>query len=158
MNIKIIIIIITLILVSLQFFTINKNEGEIITNSHISKVLPISNQVETILTSSCYNCHSNKTNYPWYSNFQPLGWWIQHHVDEGKGEVNFSVFTTYKLKKQIHKLEEVVEMIEEDEMPLCSYTIIHRESELNEEQKKLLINWAQQSINILKSTDQAISE
>lgn len=158
MNIKIIIIIITLILVSLQFFTINKNEGEIITNSHISKVLPISNQVETILTSSCYNCHSNKTNYPWYSNFQPLGWWIQYHVDEGKGEVNFSVFTTYKLKKQIHKLEEVVEMIEEDEMPLCSYTIIHRESELNEEQKKLLINWAKQSINILKSTDQAISE
>jgi hypothetical protein len=159
MNIKIIVmVIITILFVLLQFFSINKNEGEITASTHISKVLPSSIEVETILTTSCYDCHSNKTNYPWYSNIQPLGWWIQHHVDEGKDEVNFSDFTSYKLKKQIHKLEEVVQMIEEDEMPLCTYSIIHHETKLNTLQKKLLINWAKQSINILKSSGTSIPE
>jgi hypothetical protein len=152
MKIKIIITTIIILLVALQFFTINKNEGEILTSNHISNTLSVPEDIEKVLTTSCYDCHSNKTNYPWYSSLQPLGWWIQYHVNEGKEEVNFSEFTSYSLKKQIHKMEEVIEMMEENEMPLYSYTIIHHESKLTDEQKTRIINWAKQAITELKTS------
>jgi hypothetical protein len=98
--------------------------------------------VKTILNKACMDCHSNNTRYPWYNNIQPVAFWLANHVDEGKEELNFSEFKTYKLKRQDHKLEEVVEMIQEGEMPLSSYTITHGDAKLTESEKQLLINWA----------------
>ena len=95
----------------------------------------------TILQTSCFDCHSNYTNYPWYTNIQPIGWWLNHHVDEGKEELNFSEFESYSLKRKLHKLEEIKEMVEEGEMPLSSYTLIHGDTKLSPEQKEILYTW-----------------
>lgn len=108
----------------------------------ISTVYAVPTDVENILVTSCYDCHSNSTNYPWYSKVQPTAWWLSDHIKEGKKELNFSVFATYSIRRQYRKLEEVIDQVKEDEMPLSSYTLIHRKARLSAEQKQKLSNWA----------------
>lgn len=141
-----------IILVAIQFIPTHTNTGEASGPNDISSVVNVPAEVQQILTNSCYDCHSNKTNYPWYSHIQPLGLWLNHHIDEGKHELNFSEFATYKLKRQLHKLDEVVETIDEQEMPLGSYTLIHKTAVLNEEQKNIVTGWARQSKFKLQDT------
>lgn len=124
----------------MQFIRPAKNNSMDQTNS-IEKKFNIPAQVKTLLINACYDCHSNNTNYAWYYYIQPVGWYIAHHVDEGKEELNFDEFNSYKVRKQDHKLEECIEMVAEDEMPLSSYTMMHAEAKLSTHQKKILINW-----------------
>lgn len=94
-----------------------------------------------ILKTSCYDCHSNNTSYPWYANIQPVAWWLGDHVKEGKSELNFSEFGTYNIARKYRKLEEIGDQVKEGEMPLSSYTIIHRDAKLSADQKNLLSAW-----------------
>ena len=99
--------------------------------------------VMQILKTSCFDCHSNHTEYPWYSKIQPIGIWLANHINEGKRELNFSEFNNYKAKRKRHKLEEMVKEIKEREMPLSSYTIIHKNAILTNDQVQLLVDWAE---------------
>lgn len=94
-----------------------------------------------ILKNSCYDCHSNNTRYPWYVNIQPLGWLMANHIKDGKADLNFSEFGTYSKRKQANKLRAIAESIKEGSMPISSYTIMHAEAKLNEENKKLIMDW-----------------
>lgn len=136
----------------IQFFRPEKNLGSLESPNDIKYTVSVSADVDKILKVSCYDCHSNHTNYPWYSNIQPFAWWLADHVEEGKGELNFSEFKKYKLKKQIHKLEEVIELVEKNEMPLKSYTLVHSDGKLTPEEKERLITWAKTSMETLKDT------
>lgn len=129
-----------ILLILIQFVGTEKNESDIKTNS-IANKYAIPNNIQLILTTACYDCHSNKTIYPWYAKLQPVAWWLNDHIVEGKSKFNFDEFTSYPLYRQYHKLEEVVEEVEEGEMPLSSYTIIHRNANLTDGQKTELINW-----------------
>ena len=93
---------------------------------------------------SCNDCHTNNTDYPWYTNIQPVGWWMQWHVNDGKRHVNYEEFASYTPKRQYKKLEETAEMVKEGEMPLGSYLWIHHDAKLSEQQKQLFIHWATQ--------------
>lgn len=140
------------ILVVIQFIPTEKNTGDMMGPNHISTLVPVPENINQILVTSCNDCHSNSTVYPWYSRVQPVGFWLDHHVDEGKGELNFSEFATYKKKRQLHKLDEIVEMIEEQEMPLSSYTLIHGDAKLSIEQQALLVNWAKETKALLNDS------
>ena len=118
---------------------------------HVSTKYPMPSEVEAILKPACYDCHSNYTNYPWYANVQPVASWLAQHVEEGKGELNFSNFTARSVAVQNHKFEEIIEMVKEGEMPLASYTWIHRDAILTEAQKQRLIDWAQMNMDSLKA-------
>lgn len=98
--------------------------------------------VERLIKTACYDCHSNNTVYPWYAEVQPVAWWLNDHVQEGKNELNFNEFATYAPKKGDHKLEEVIEMVEKGEMPLKSYSLIHRNARLTDAQGKNITDWA----------------
>jgi hypothetical protein len=135
------------ILLLIQFIRPEKNIAETISENEIQT----SSDVKNILQTSCYDCHSNHTNYPWYSNIQPIASWLNNHIDEGKDELNFSEFNAYTLKRKLHKLKEIIEQLEENEMPLWSYTLIHSETKLNEEQKHQLIAWCKNEMENLKS-------
>lgn len=87
-----------------------------------------------ILKNSCYDCHSNQPAYPWYTNIAPVSWWIKHHINEGSEHLNFSEWSTYSSRKADHKLKECVEMLEESEMPLSSYVLMHGDAALSTEQ------------------------
>ena len=134
--------------VIIQFFRPERNLGERETENTIF----VSNEVGTILQTSCFDCHSNYTVYPWYTNIQPFGLWMNHHVNEGKEELNFSEFETYSLKRKLHKLEEIKEMVDESEMPLPSYLWIHGEAELSADQKAVLSKWVTETRAYLSDT------
>jgi hypothetical protein len=139
--IKNIAIALLLVFIVLQFIQPDKNNSNIKTNS-IETVYSVPDQVKEILKTSCNDCHSNNTVYPWYSNIQPVAWFLNKHVVDGKRHLNFDEFATYRLAKQFHKLEEIDEEVATDEMPLSSYTFMHSNSQLTKHQKDVLINWS----------------
>ena len=102
-----------------------------------------------ILSKACYDCHSNNTTYPWYASLQPVAWWLGDHIEHGKKELNFSEFGNYAPRKQYRKLEEVIEEVEADKMPLPSYTLIHRDARLKDNERQILINWARDQRQVM---------
>jgi len=139
------------LLVIIQFFRIDKTNPEVIAeNDFINMVQPEEN-IKTILKTSCYDCHSNETKYPWYSNIAPISWWVKDHINDGRKHLNFSEWGTYKEKRQRHKLEECFEEVQEGEMPMESYLIAHSEAELSPTQKEELVNWFKEKYNAPKA-------
>ncbi len=139
------------LLVIIQFFRPEKNESNDLTYD-ISTKYEVPKEVDEILRVSCNDCHSNKTEYPWYSNVQPVAWWLADHIEDGKRHLNFSEFTKRPIAIQNHKLEETIEMVEEKEMPLKDYTYLglHAEANLSDEQREVLISWAKSQMTYLK--------
>ena len=139
-------------MVMIQFIKPEKNESGNDTY-HISKKYPVSEELAGVFKAACDDCHSNKTVYPWYANIQPAAWWLNHHVTDGKKHLNFSEFTNKKIAVQNHKLEEVIEMVEEKEMPLASYTYfgLHKNANLSEDQRKMIIDWAKAQMDTIKN-------
>jgi hypothetical protein len=133
-----------IVFVLMQLYRPFNNNGEARGPKDITTVVPTSPEVLHILEVACYDCHSDHTNYPWYTNIQPIGWWIQHHVDEGVEELNFTQFATYPEKRRKHLMHEIEEVVEEGEMPLESYIGQHPEAKLSDDQKHLLEEWAKQ--------------
>jgi uncharacterized membrane protein len=138
-------------LVLIQFIHPTKNQsGDI--KYDITTKYPMPDSVKQIVTKACADCHSNKTVYPWYASVQPIAFWLDHHVEEGKGEINFNEFASYRIGKQNHKLKEVIEQVKEGEMPLSSYTLIHKDAKLTAAEKTLLIQWCQNIMDTIKAT------
>ncbi len=138
------------VIAGLQFIRPEKNDGLALGADDIAHTINVPADVQNILNTSCNDCHSNHTEPMWYMNIQPVGLWIGHHIEEGKRELNFSIFKTYKPKRQAHKMEEVAEMVESLEMPMSSYTLMHGNAKLSKEQQELLINWAKAAHDSLK--------
>lgn len=138
--IKKILLAVFVVLVAIQFIPVKKNNAATAEVTVFETETQPSNDVKNILASKCYDCHSNKTTYPWYANIAPVSLWINHHVEEGKEHLDFSSWSNYKAKRKEHKLEEVYEEVEENKMPLKSYKYLH--GDLTEDEKELLMNWA----------------
>jgi hypothetical protein len=130
------------IFIAIQLIRPERNNGQADTSQDIAHYAQVPDNVMHVLKTSCYDCHSNHTDYPWYTNINPVGLWMNHHVEEGKGELNFSEFATYNKKRIDHKLEEIAEEVEEGHMPLPSYLLIHTDAKLSKEQMKLIVDWA----------------
>lgn len=117
----------------------NSDNGQVL-QTHFIKTYSIPTEVNAILQTSCYDCHSNNTHYPWYSYLQPTRWWMENHINEGKKDLNFSEFGNYAVRKQQSKLKSIVKQIKSGEMPLPSYTLIHKNAILSKTKKEILIN------------------
>ncbi len=127
-----------------QFFGPEKNDGDLSTlETFFAETNPPEN-VKMILKESCFDCHSDKTRYPWYFNVTPVNYWMTDHIDHGKGELNFSEWASFSLKKKEHKMEEVWEEVKKKEMPLDSYTWTHSDAKLSLEQIEALVDWAKE--------------
>lgn len=98
--------------------------------------------VQMILGRSCTDCHSNQTSYPWYSKITPANWFLADHINEGRREMNLSVWNTYTAKKKVRKLDELCEQVSGGEMPLPSYLWIHWDARLAEGDAARLCEWA----------------
>jgi hypothetical protein len=142
---KKILLVIGIVFVAIQFLRPAPNKSYHILDTDISKMVATSDSVLSVLKNSCYDCHSNNTIYPWYSNIQPLGWLIAKHIKKGKDELNFSEFGSYSPRRQLSKLNGIANCINDNIMPLSSYKIMHKNAQLSSNGKKILINWAQQS-------------
>jgi hypothetical protein len=131
-----------LALIIIQFIHPKPNKASGDQPNHIGKVHVIPADVESIIKKACNDCHSNNTRYPWYSNIQPVDWWMDNHVKDGKKHLNFDDYSNRSLRYQYHKMEETIEMVKEGEMPLNSYTWMHKDAKLTEQEKNKLIDWA----------------
>ena len=100
--------------------------------------------VDAILARSCNDCHSNKTDWIWYTNVAPVSWYTSHHVDEGRRELSFSEFGGYSSKKAARKLEEICDQVKSGEMPLWDYVILHPSAKLSETDKQTICDWTTQ--------------
>jgi hypothetical protein len=136
-----------------QFIRPNFSNPPIVTGETLEDSTAVPAEVQMIMSRSCNDCHSNKTLYPWYSQISPFNWFLADHIEEGRTEMNFSVWNTYTPKKKLKKLDEISEQIETKEMPLPSYLWIHRDAILSEEQSKLIRDWAAEEAQKLKAAN-----
>lgn len=118
----------------------NKTKGD--QPNYIGKVYPVPEKVHTILAKACFDCHSNNTRYPWYSNLQPADWWMAGHIRKGKGELNLDDFTSRSPRYQYNKMEAVADEVKKGDMPLNSYLWIHKDAKLSDEEKQTIMDWA----------------
>lgn len=130
------------LLIVIQFIRPARNINGQVLPTDISKLYSVPENVQASLKKACYDCHSNNTRYPWYVNIQPVGWYLAWHVSEGKEELNFNDFGSYSQRKQKGKFKGIANTVQEDEMPLSSYTLIHKDAILTSEEKAQLIAWA----------------
>ena len=146
------------IVVVIQFFRPERNTSNDNTY-HVSTVYDIPEDVAGILKVACNDCHSNMTRYPWYTNIQPVGWWLNDHVEHGKRHLNFSEFVNRRVAIQNHKFEEIIESMEDQWMPLASYTALglHADANLTTEQRQAVIDWARAQMDLLASKHPADS-
>lgn len=135
--IKGLLLLLLLAIVILQAFRPEKN------SSPQSPLRSAPADIRTILETSCYDCHSNATRYPWYAEIQPVGWWLADHIREGKREVNFSEFDAYPARRRYRKYQEITEQVTQGEMPLASYLWLHHDAKLTHDQITRIAGWAE---------------
>ena len=129
------------LLVLIQFIRIDKTNPPANQAKDFMTLTQPSDEVKGILINSCYDCHSNESTYPWYSDIAPVSWWLQHHIQEGREHLNFSEWGNYSEKRQQHKLDECIEEVEEGEMPLSTYTVMHKNAALSPAQQETFNAW-----------------
>lgn len=130
-----------IVFVIMQAFRIDKTTKAVETSKDFVSVTSANTEVAQLLKTACYDCHSNQPIYPWYTNIAPVSWWVKHHINEGSHHLNFSEWGTYSDKRKNHKMEECIEMVEEGEMPMASYTWMHGEAKLTDAQRLILVEW-----------------
>ncbi len=133
-------------LILIQFISPEKNDSGNRNNDYTT-VMQVPNEVKEIIKTSCADCHSNKTKYPWYSNIAPVSWFIAHHINEGKEHLNFSEWTAYNNDQKDHIIKDLEEELEEQKMPLKSYLLIHKDAKLTQDQYNILLAWVK-TLNI----------
>lgn len=138
---KLVLMVILSVFVIMQFFSSNQANP---TFDEAKDFIALTNppaDIKKMIESSCYDCHSHKTKFPWYANIAPVSWLLADHVEEGREHLNFSVWGDYDEEKANHKLHECEEEVEEKEMPLDSYTWTHGDARLTKDQREKLAEW-----------------
>lgn len=140
-TVKKVLIALAFILLGMQAFRIDTSNPTTAPEKDFLVATNTPTELATVIRTACYDCHSNETTYPWYTKVAPVSWWIKHHINDGKDELNFSEWADFSARRADHKLKECIEMVEEGEMPMDSYTIIHGDAKLSESQKTKLMAW-----------------
>jgi len=136
-------------LIGIQFIPTSRNQSELV---HVTDFISTYNppkEVAGILQTSCYDCHSNNTAYPWYNKIQPVAMYLEDHIKHGKEEFNFNEFGDYSNRRKKSKLKSFIRQVEQDEMPLDSYTLIHNDAKISESEKELLLGWVNKVLDSL---------
>ena len=146
---KIIAIILLLAFMGIQFIPTTRNQIDIVPSTDLMEVYDVPEKVDVIFKTSCYDCHSNNTAYPWYNKIQPVSWIMEGHINEAKAELNFNEFGSYSERRQKSKFKSILSQVKDGEMPLASYTWIHREAKISENEKKVLEEWINKMLESL---------
>ena len=135
-KLKIALILIAAIIIAIQFIPVKR------TNPPVTAKLDAPTEVVSVLQKSCYDCHSNETEWPWYSNIAPVSWLVSSDVQDGRLHLNFSKWENLSRKDKVKMKEEIWEEIENENMPLWKYSILHPDANLTPEAKNLIRDWA----------------
>ncbi|MDL5514079.1 heme-binding domain-containing protein [Arenibacter sp. M-2] len=139
--IKIIAMILLVGFVGIQFVPIDLNQSDTVPKTDFLLVNNTQESISELLQESCYDCHSNNTEYPWYNKVQPVAWFLEDHINEGKEELNFNEWDAYSNRRKNSKLKSIISQVKDDEMPLASYTLIHKDAKFSNSEKTLIIDY-----------------
>lgn len=131
-----ILLVLTLVLFGIQLVPVPRE------NPPVTAEILAPDQVRSRLESSCYDCHSNQTVWPWYSHVAPVSWLVYRDVRKARDELNFSLWDEYTDRRRDHKLEEIEEKVSEGEMPLKIYLPLHPDARLSDADRQTLVDWA----------------
>ena len=129
------------IVLVIQVIPVERNVSTVPAGQSFEKTEKVPANVAAILKVSCYDCHSNNTRYPWYSELQPGAWFMARHIKKGKEELNFDEFNNYSKRRKKAKIKSIISQIEKDEMPLKSYRMMHGNARLSADEKKELLDF-----------------
>lgn len=129
----------------IQFMQPARNQSGQAVQSDILTTYSIPDNVYTLFKNACFDCHSNNTNYPWYSNIQPMGWLLAQDIENGKAKLNFNDLGSLSSRRRVSKLQEIENMIKDGTMPLPAYKLMHKNARLTKEQQDLLIRWIEET-------------
>jgi len=134
----------------IQFFRIQKNiSTEVPENDFLRAHPKMQAELQQVFTTSCYDCHSNNTNYPWYASIAPFSWVIDQHIRNGKFEMNFNDYDTHGKKQKIRLLDDICEVVSDSSMPPSNYLMLHPDAILSEEEKTGICEWTETEALIL---------
>lgn len=128
------------------------NPGDIIQSGIVSQ------EVSGLLKTSCYSCHSNETIYPWYSYVAPSSWLVAKDVREGREELNFSTWQENDMVKKLGFLDDISSEVGEGRMPMEIYTFMHPSAKLTDEQRELIVTWAEDTMDIVVEEEEGQEE
>ncbi len=134
--IKIFFAVIVLAFIGIQFVKVEK------TNPPVTGDINVNSNLKNVFKNACYDCHSNETKWPWYSNIAPVSWLVADDVKEGRKHLNFSEWEKYNDTRKSRKREEIWEQVNEGEMPMKIYTYLHPSANLDVVHKNLIKEWA----------------
>ena len=106
-------------------------------------------EVKALLERSCFDCHSNRTRWPWYAYVAPVSWWVVDHVHEARGDLNMSEWPAMDLEQQQFYLGEMKEEVKLGNMPLPSYLWIHHDARLSPEERGRILEWIDDEVALL---------
>lgn len=133
--------------IAAQFFRPDRINLPVVETETLQASTEVPENVQKILQTSCSDCHTNQTNWIWYSNIVPVSRFMVEHVEDGRRQLNFSIWNTYDAKRKTRKLEEICEQVESRQMPLPSYLWLHWDAKLSDEQIKTLCDWTVSEIS-----------
>jgi hypothetical protein len=136
--------------VGIQFVPTDLNQSDTVPKTDFLLVNNTQENISALLQESCYDCHSNNTEYPWYNKVQPVAWFLEDHINEGKEELNFNEWDAYSNRRKNSKLKSIISQVKDDEMPLASYTLIHKDAKLSNSEKTLIIDYMKNLKETLK--------
>lgn len=134
-------VLVVAIVLVIQVIPVERNVSTVPPGQSFEKTEKVPANVAAILKVSCYDCHSNNTRYPWYSELQPGAWFMAQHIKKGRDELNFDEFNNYSKRRKKAKIKSVISQIEKEEMPLRSYRMMHGNARLSADEKKELLDF-----------------
>jgi len=134
-------VLVVAIVLVIQVIPVERNVSTVPPGQSFEKTEKVPGNVAAILKVSCYDCHSNNSRYPWYSELQPGAYFMAQHIKEGKEELNFDEFNDYSKRRKKAKIKSIISQIEKDEMPLKSYRMMHGNARLSADKKKELLDF-----------------
>jgi hypothetical protein len=142
--VKIIALVLFVAFIGIQFIPTTRNQSDFVPETDFMLVNNVPETIQKKLQVSCYDCHSNNTQYPWYNNIQPVAWFLEDHIKEAKSELNFNEWDSLSTRRKKSKLRSITKQIESGEMPLDSYTLIHKEAKFSEAEVEEMISFITQ--------------
>lgn len=150
-SVKLIGLLLIVVLIILQFFQPEKNQGSDTQVNDLLLVASVPDSLASVLRTACYDCHSNQTEYPWYSRISPLSWYLDKHIRKGKEDLNLSEYGLLEKADKIGALSDIYDVMEAGTMPLQSYMLIHRDARISQEEINALIDWTdQESLSLMR--------
>ena len=143
--VKKILIAFAMVFIAIQFIPTGIPENKPDDKKSIGNSNLVTGPVMDLLRKSCFDCHSNQVQFPWYSMLAPSSWLLAGHINDGKSQLNFSEWEDYSNRKKIGLLQGIKDEVGSGNMPLKSYLLIHRDAKLNSEEISVLLTWADEA-------------